>query len=97
MVSAELQSLSTSNHTPQKQMRILATGLLALNLASITGVSRNMANGETIAKREQRKSRIAQAEKLYSDLITVNDGTLHWLKILLTALGCAKTRSFLCE
>ncbi|KAL5389590.1 hypothetical protein PMIN03_010119 [Paraphaeosphaeria minitans] len=54
MVSVELQSISTSNHTPQKQMRILATGLLALNLASITG----------------RKSRIAQAEKLYSDLIT---------------------------
>ncbi|KAJ4345470.1 uncharacterized protein N0V89_011601 [Didymosphaeria variabile] len=70
MVSAELQSLSTSNHTAQSQMRILATGLLALNLASITGVSRNVAKGESIAKREQRKSRIAQAEKLYSDLIT---------------------------
>ncbi|KAL1603704.1 hypothetical protein SLS60_005293 [Paraconiothyrium brasiliense] len=71
MVSAELQSLSTSNHTPQNQMRILATGLLALNLASITGVSRNVAKGESIAKREQRKSRITQAEKLYSDLITI--------------------------
>lgn len=72
MVSTELQSISTSNHTPQKQMRILATGLLALNLASITGVSRNVAKGESIAKQEQRKSRIAQAEKLYSDLIAVS-------------------------
>ncbi|KAK3208393.1 hypothetical protein GRF29_77g592288 [Pseudopithomyces chartarum] len=54
MVSVELQLLSTSNHSAQKQMRILATGLLALNLASVTG----------------RKSRISQAEKLYSDLIT---------------------------
>ncbi|KAF1949068.1 hypothetical protein CC80DRAFT_599194 [Byssothecium circinans] len=54
MASAEIETLSTSDHTPQKQLRILATGLLALNLASITG----------------RKSRIAQAEKLYSELIS---------------------------
>jgi hypothetical protein len=97
MVSAELQSLSTSNHTPQKQMCILATGLLALNLASITGVSRNVAKGESIAKREQRKSRIAQAEKLYSDLITVGGITLHRLNVLLTASGCAKTWSLFCK
>ncbi|KAH8732622.1 hypothetical protein GQ44DRAFT_601596 [Phaeosphaeriaceae sp. PMI808] len=50
----ELQTLSSSNHPPHRQMRIIATSLLALNLASITG----------------RKSRIAQAEKLYSELIT---------------------------
>lgn len=72
MVSAELQSLSSNDYPPQKQMRILATGLLALSLASITGVSRDVAKDETIAKREQRKSRITQAEKLYSDLITVS-------------------------
>ncbi|PSN62983.1 hypothetical protein BS50DRAFT_637541 [Corynespora cassiicola Philippines] len=55
MVSSELQSLSTNSHSPQKQMRIFATSLLALNLASITG----------------RKSRISQAEKLHTELITV--------------------------
>jgi len=71
MVSAEVQSLSTNGFDPPKQMRVLATGLLALNLASITGVSRNVAKGETLAKREQRKSRIAQAEKLYIELISV--------------------------
>ncbi|KAF2874788.1 hypothetical protein BDV95DRAFT_603581 [Massariosphaeria phaeospora] len=54
MVSTELQSLSTHNHSPQEQMRIIATTLLALNLASITG----------------RKSRITLAEKLYAELIT---------------------------
>lgn len=96
MVSAELQSLSTSNHTPQKQMRILATALLALNLASITGVSRNVAKGETFAKREQRKSRIAQAEKLYSDLITVGCKMLHRLHKSLTVSGRSKTRSVFC-
>lgn len=51
----ELQSLSSTNHPPDRQMRIIATSLLALNLASITG----------------RKSRIAQAEKLYAELMTV--------------------------
>ncbi|CAE7001453.1 C2H2 type zinc finger domain containing protein [Pyrenophora teres f. teres] len=40
-------------HPPHRQMCIIATGLLALNLASITG----------------RKSRIAQAEKMYGELI----------------------------
>ncbi|PVI02258.1 hypothetical protein DM02DRAFT_560108 [Periconia macrospinosa] len=54
MVSAEVQTLSKDNDAPEKQLRILATGLLALNLASMTG----------------RKSRIVLAEKLYSDLIT---------------------------
>lgn len=50
MVSVELQLLSTSNHSAQKQMRILATGLLALNLASVTGVSSTILNSETFAK-----------------------------------------------
>ncbi|CAN9318855.1 unnamed protein product [Alternaria sp. RS040] len=50
---AELQSLPTTDHPPHRQMRIIATSLLALNLASITG----------------RKSRIAQAEKMYAELI----------------------------
>ncbi|KAL5113771.1 hypothetical protein ACEQ8H_008345 [Pleosporales sp. CAS-2024a] len=50
----ELQSLPSSEQPPHRQMRIIATSLLALNLASITG----------------RKSRIAQAEKLYSELIS---------------------------
>ncbi|KAF2199958.1 hypothetical protein GQ43DRAFT_96793 [Delitschia confertaspora ATCC 74209] len=53
IVSNEVQTMSTCNHTPEKQLRIIATALLTLNLASITG----------------RKSRIAQAEKLYTDLI----------------------------
>lgn len=53
IVWSDLQSMSTSNHTPEKQIRIIATALMTLNLASITG----------------RKSRIAQAEKLYADLI----------------------------
>ncbi|KAH9874021.1 hypothetical protein IAQ61_004649 [Plenodomus lingam] len=51
----ELQSLSATDHPPHRQMRIIATGLLALSLASITG----------------RKSRIAQADKLYAELMTV--------------------------
>ncbi|KAF1842790.1 uncharacterized protein K460DRAFT_314411 [Cucurbitaria berberidis CBS 394.84] len=55
IVFTELQSLSSANHPPHRQMRIIATSLLALNLASITG----------------RKSRIAQAEKMYAELITV--------------------------
>ncbi|KAF1830641.1 hypothetical protein BDW02DRAFT_507131 [Decorospora gaudefroyi] len=50
---AELQSLPSSDEPPHRQMRIIATSLLALNLASITG----------------RKSRIAQAEKMYTELI----------------------------
>jgi hypothetical protein len=35
---AELQSLSSTDHPPHRHMRIIATSLLALNLASITGV-----------------------------------------------------------
>ena len=35
---AELQTLPTTDHPPHRQMRIIATSLLALNLASITGV-----------------------------------------------------------
>ncbi|KAH7124131.1 hypothetical protein B0J11DRAFT_331601 [Dendryphion nanum] len=54
IVTAEVQALATSSEPPEKQMRIIATGLLALNLAFITG----------------RKSRITQAEKLYSELIS---------------------------
>ncbi|KAF1937898.1 hypothetical protein EJ02DRAFT_411467 [Clathrospora elynae] len=50
----ELQSISSTYHAPHRQMRIIATSLLALNLASITG----------------RKSRIAQAEKLYTELLS---------------------------
>jgi hypothetical protein len=65
MVSAELQSMSTNSYPPQKQLRIIATSLLALNLASITG----------------RKSRIAHAEKLYNDLMTVSS-SLEWCKPL---------------
>ncbi|CAI6331476.1 unnamed protein product [Periconia digitata] len=53
MVSDEVQSLSKESEVPEKQLRVLATGLLALNLASMTG----------------RKNRITQSEKLYSDLI----------------------------
>ncbi|KAF2467457.1 uncharacterized protein BDR25DRAFT_291862 [Lindgomyces ingoldianus] len=55
MVSSELQSLAPNYHRPEKQLRIIATALLTLNLASITG----------------RKSRIAQSEKLYNDLISI--------------------------
>ncbi|KAF2009820.1 hypothetical protein BU24DRAFT_378952 [Aaosphaeria arxii CBS 175.79] len=58
MVTAEVQDLSSSQQRPEKQMRVIATGLLALNLAFITG----------------RKSRIAQAEKLYTDLISTAQG-----------------------
>ncbi|KAF1911636.1 hypothetical protein BDU57DRAFT_552040 [Ampelomyces quisqualis] len=50
----ELESLSLGNEPPHRKLRIIATSLLALNLASITG----------------RKSRIAQAEKMYSELMT---------------------------
>jgi len=72
MVATELQSLATSNHTPSKQLCIIATNLLAVNLAFITGVS----NPSSELKPEindfaQRKSRIAQSEKLYGDLISV--------------------------
>jgi hypothetical protein len=38
MACVELQSLSSSDQPPHRQMRVLATSLLALNLASITGV-----------------------------------------------------------
>jgi len=40
MALTELQSLSASEQPPHRQMRVIATSLLALNLASITGVSR---------------------------------------------------------
>lgn len=39
MAHLELQSLCSSNEPPHRQMRVIATSLLALNLASITGVS----------------------------------------------------------
>lgn len=55
MVSSELESLSTTEHAPEKQLCIIATSLLALNLASITG----------------RKGRISQSQKLYRDLISL--------------------------
>ncbi|KAF2109515.1 hypothetical protein BDV96DRAFT_585716 [Lophiotrema nucula] len=54
MVLSELQSVSTRDYPPEKQLRIIATALLTLNLASITG----------------RKSRIAHSEKLYAELIS---------------------------
>jgi hypothetical protein len=38
MALAELQSLSSNEQPPHRQMRVIATSLLALNLASITGV-----------------------------------------------------------
>jgi hypothetical protein len=38
MALVELQSLSSSDQPPHRQMRVIATALLALNLASITGV-----------------------------------------------------------
>jgi hypothetical protein len=38
MALAELHSLSSSEEPPYRQMRVIATSLLALNLASITGV-----------------------------------------------------------
>jgi hypothetical protein len=56
LVLADLRSLRSSEDPPQRHMRTIATGLLALNLASITG----------------RKNRIAQAEELYIELITVS-------------------------
>lgn len=56
LVLADLRSLRSSEDPPQRHMRTIATGLLALSLASITG----------------RKNRIAQAEELYIELITVS-------------------------
>jgi hypothetical protein len=38
MASAELQSISMHHQRPDRQMCIIATALLALNLAFITGV-----------------------------------------------------------
>ena len=67
-VLSDLRSLRSSEDPPQRHMRTIATGLIALNLASSTG----------------RKNRIAQAEELYIELLTVsqnqglfsvNDGT----------------------
>jgi len=71
-VWSDLQTLSTSNHTAEKQIRIIATALLTLNLASITGVGPNVSATEELTKSAQRKSRIAQAEKLYTDLLAVS-------------------------
>jgi hypothetical protein len=82
MVAAEVQTLSTRNHTPSKQMQIIATGLLALNLASITGVNSQSSKAQTITDTEQRKSRIAQSEKLYNELITVT--------LSLSSVNCSK-------
>ncbi|KZM24474.1 DNA binding [Ascochyta rabiei] len=56
VVLSDLRSLRSSEDPPQQHMRTIATGLLALNLASITG----------------RKNRIAQAEELYIELLTVS-------------------------
>lgn len=56
LMLSELRSLRASEDPPQRHMRTIATGLIALNLASITG----------------RKNRIAQAEELYIELITVS-------------------------
>lgn len=55
LVLSDLRSLRSSEDPPQRHMRMIATGLIALNLASITG----------------RKNRIASAEELYIELITV--------------------------
>ncbi|KAF9699779.1 hypothetical protein EKO04_002542 [Ascochyta lentis] len=77
-VLSDLRSLRSSEDPPQRHMRTIATGLLALNLASITG----------------RKNRIAQAEELYIELLTVaqnqglfsvNDGAD--VDMLLSSLG----------
>ena len=68
LVLLDLRALRSSEDPPQRHMRTIATGLLALSLASTTG----------------RKNRIAQAEELYIELLTVsqnqglfsvNDGT----------------------
>jgi hypothetical protein len=58
MVTTEVQSLASHNHPPQQQMRIMATGLLALNLASITGVRSESAHDEfvLILRREKAGS-----------------------------------------
>lgn len=71
-MSDEVQSLSKENDVPEKQLRILATGLLAVNLASMTGVRKGNSDRQNLTNDAQRKSRITQAEKLYSDLITVS-------------------------
>lgn len=71
MVTTEVQSLSTRDYSPQQQMRVMATGVLALNLASITGVSSEATEVVVVANSEQRKSRISQAEKLYNELVSV--------------------------
>ena len=96
MVAAEVQTLSTRTHTPSKQMPIIATGLLALNLASITGVNIEGSKAQIITDTEQRKSRIAQSEKLYNELITV---ALPPDVIIakLTLPGCTTTGTILCK
>lgn len=55
LVLSDLRALRSSEDPPQRHMRTIATGLIALNLASITG----------------RKNRIALAEELYIELLTV--------------------------
>jgi hypothetical protein len=96
MVAAEVQTLSTRNHTPSKQMQIIATGLLALNLASITGVNSESSQAQIITDTEQRKSRIAQSEKLYNELITVILPP-NVIVAKLTLPGCATTGTVLCK
>jgi hypothetical protein len=66
----DLQALPSSNQPPHRHMCVVATSLMALNLASITGVRHSI---QVIARanQRQRKSRIAQAEKLYTELVTV--------------------------
>jgi hypothetical protein len=56
LVLSDLRALRSSEDPPQRHMRTIATGLLALSLASTTG----------------RKNRIAQAEELYIELLTVS-------------------------
>lgn len=71
MVSSELESLSTIEHPPEKQLCIIATGLLALNLTSISGVChivQRICSMQLIYT--QRKSRISQSQKMYKDLIS---------------------------
>jgi hypothetical protein len=80
LVITEFQSLSVTNYPPHRQMRIIATSLLALNLASITG----------------RKSRIAQAETLYVELVTVRITKLLTL-YMLTTPARTESRALLCQ
>jgi hypothetical protein len=94
MVTTEVQSLSTKEYSPHQQIRVMATGLVALNLASITGVSNQTRHAIVFADPVQRKSRISQAEKLYNELISVCHPV--WLVLSETnSSGCAKPQSIL--